>query len=66
MDRGPLLTLDRTQLVNGIANNVHDTAECTLAHRNRDGLASVLGLHAAHKTIRGAHGDGADLVITKV
>ena len=51
--------IDGPELVDGIANDVHHTAQGRTAHRNRDGAALVNGLHAAHHAFGRLHGDAA-------
>ena len=51
MDRPLLCGLDRSGLVNRLTDHVHDTAQGLVADRNRDRLAGVDHLLAAHQPI---------------
>ena len=63
---GHLDTLDRTTLVNGLANNVHDTAECRAADGNLDGGTGVDDLLSTDETLGTVHGNGTNGVLAKV
>ena len=66
MDGGELDALDGTTLVNGLANDVHDTAEGRGADGDTDGSTSVNDLLATDETLGTVHGNGPDRVLTKV
>ena len=66
MDGAELDTLDGTTLVNGLANDVHDTAEGRGADRDTNGGTSVDDLLATDETLGTVHGNGADRILTKV
>lgn len=66
MNRAKLDTLDRTTLVNGLANDVHDTAESSLADGDHDGGAGVDDLGTTNETLGTVHGNGTDGVLTQV
>ena len=66
VDGRELDTLDRTTLVNGLANDVHDTAEGGGTNGNHDGVTSVDDLGAANETLGTVHGNGTDRVLTKM
>lgn len=51
VDRSKLGSLDGATLVNGVASDVHDTAERTRADGNHNGVASVNDLLAADETL---------------
>ena len=59
VDRPLLGGLDRASLVDRLADHVHDAAQGLVADRNRDRLAGVDHLLAAHQAFGGIHGDGA-------
>ncbi len=46
-------------VIHGLAENIEHTAQRLLADRNGNGLAQIVGLHAADQTVGGLHGDGA-------
>jgi peptide chain release factor 1 len=66
VDRVALAGLDLRPAVDGLAEQVEEPAQALLAHRHRDRLAGVHGLHAAHQPLGRAHGDAADLVVADV
>ena len=66
MNGRELDALDGTTLVNGLTNDVHDTAKRALADRDLDGCASVDDLLATDETLGTVHGNGADRVLTQV
>ena len=66
VDREELDALDGTTLVNGLANDVHDTAEGRGADGDTDGGTGVNDLLATDETLGTVHGNGADRVLTKV
>jgi hypothetical protein len=59
-------TLDRATLINGLANNVHNTAESSSSDGNLDGSTSVDDLLATNETLCTVHGNGTDSVLTQV
>ena len=66
VDGGHLDTLDGASLVNGLANNVHDTAEGCGADRDLDGGTRVDDLLATDETLGTVHSNGTDRVLTEV
>ena len=66
MDGVVFFRIDRAHFVHRATDDVEDAAHGSLAHRNHDGLAGIHHLHAAHKTFRGVHGDGAHDAVPKV
>ena len=66
MDREELDALDGTTLVNGLANDVHDTAEGGGTDGDTDGGAGVDNLLATDETLGTVHSDGADRVLAEV
>ena len=66
VDGGELDALDGTTLVNGLANDVHDTAEGRGADGDTNGSTSVNDLLATDETLGTVHGNGPDRVLTKV
>ena len=59
MNRHSLVEGNRTEIVHGIADDVHHAAERAAADGNGDGAALVDGFHAAHHAFGGFHGDAA-------
>ncbi len=66
VDRGELGRADGAALVNGLTDDVHDAAERFRADRHLDLGAGVGHFGAAHQTLGGVHGDGADHILAKV
>ena len=66
MDRSSDVALDRALLVDGLTDDVQDTAEGAGADGNHDRSAGVLHLLASDETLGGLHTDGADGVLTQV
>jgi hypothetical protein len=66
VDGKALDTVDGPTLVNGLANDVHDAAEGSLADGDEDGRARVDDLLAPDETLRTVHGNGADGVLAEV
>ena len=58
--------VDRTALVDRLAEDVEDAAEGLASDRNRDRRAGVDGLHAADHAVGRLHGDAAHLVLADV
>lgn len=59
-------TLDRSPLVNGLANDVDDTTEAAGADVNLNGSTGVEDLLATDETLGTVHGNGTDRVLTQV
>ena len=66
VDGRKLDALDGTTLVNGLANDVHDTAEGGSTDGDTDGGTGVNDLLATDETLGTVHGNGTDRVLTKV
>jgi peptide chain release factor 1 len=66
VDGGKLDTLDWATLVDGLTNDVHDTAKSGGTDRDHDGVAGVNDLGTADKTFCTVHGNGADRVLTEM
>ena len=66
VDRAELDALNRTPLVNGLANDIHDTAQSTLSDRNPNGSTSVDDLLSADETLGTVHSNGSDRVLAKM
>ncbi len=66
MDREALLGLDRSHLVDGLADDVEHAAQYLRPDRHRDGLAQVLGLHSAHHAVGRFHGDRTHAALAQV
>ena len=58
--------VDRPELVDGLAEDVHHAAQRRAAHRNGDWLARVVSFHAAHHAFGWLHGDGAHAAFAEV
>ena len=59
-----LLGADRTPLVDGLSDDIHDPAQGLGAHGDPDGGAGVQDLLAADQTLGTVHGDGTHSVLT--
>ena len=66
MDRAPSLHLDRPGFIDGLADDVHDAPERALADRDRNRLAGVRHLLAAHEALGNVHGDAAHRVLAEL
>ena len=66
VDAVALCALGGGHAVDGLADDVEQTAVDVLAHRHRDGTAQRLHLHAALQTVGRVHGDAAHGVLTDV
>ena len=66
MDRPLLRGLDRASLVNRLADHVHDAAQGLVADGNRDRLAGIDHLLAAHQALGRIHGDGAHRALAEM
>ena len=66
MDRAASLHVDRPGFIDGFADHVHDAPERALADRDRDRLAGVGDLLAAHQALRNVHGDAAHRVLAEL
>jgi len=66
MDRHASNTLDRTALVYGLANDVHDTAESITANGDLNGGPGVHDFLATNETFGTIHSNGTDRVLAKM
>ena len=66
MDRPLLGGLDRASLVHRLADHVHDAAQGLVADGNRDRLAGIDHLLAAHQALGRIHGDGAHRALAEM
>jgi hypothetical protein len=66
VDRSEGLGLDWTLLIDGLTDNVKDTAERGGAYGNHDRVSSVLAFLSADKTFSGFHGNGTNSVLTEM
>ena len=66
MDGAASLHVDRPGFIDGFADHVHDAPERALADRDRDRLAGVGDLLAAHQALRNVHGDAAHRVLAEL
>lgn len=63
---GALVGVDWTTLIDGLTNDVDDTAESLSTDGNTNGRASVDDLLATNQTLCSVHGDGTHGVLTQV
>jgi hypothetical protein len=66
MDGGGLLGVDGATLVDGLTDNVDDTAQALGADGDGDGGTSVLNGLATDQTLSSVHGNGTDGVLSQV
>ena len=66
MDCAARFHRDRTGLIDGVADHVHDAPERALADRNRDRAARVDDFLAANQTFGRVHRDAAHVVLAEV
>jgi len=66
MNRHSLLVLDRTKLIDGLANHIHHAPQRAVAHGYGDRAACVDGLHAAHHAFGGFHRNTAHAAFAQV
>ena len=66
MDRAASLHVYRPGFIDGFADHVHDAPERALANRDRDRLAGVGDLLAAHEALRNVHGNTAHRVLAQM
>jgi hypothetical protein len=66
VDGARLLGLDRTLLVDRLADHVEDAPQRRVAHRHLDRRAGVGDRLAAHEALGRVHGDGAHCVLAQV
>ena len=66
VDRVGLRRRDRTLLVDGLPDDVHDAAEHRFAYRHLDAVAGVGDVHAADEPFADVHRDGADGILAEV
>src|SRR5829696_4954240 len=57
---------DRTGLVDRLADDIEDAAECLRADRDGDGAAHILHRCATTETVGGTHGDSAHRIVAEV
>ena len=61
-----LVGVDGSHLVDGLTNDVDDTAESTSANGHHNGSASVNDTLASDETLSGIEGNGAHVVTTQM
>ena len=66
MDGQEALSVDGATLVNGLTNDIDDSAEGAGADGNLNGVTSVDDWLAADETLSGVESDGAHVVATQV
>jgi hypothetical protein len=64
VDGGEFVGVDRAALIDGLTNDVDDSAQSLGSHGNTDGIARVVDFLAANETLGTVHGNGADGVLT--
>ena len=66
VNRHSLIAGDRTEVVDGLADDVHHATQRAAADGNRDGSAEIDGVHAAHHAVGRLHGDAAHAAFAEV
>ena len=66
MDGQVLGGLDGALLVDGLTNDVHDSAEGGGSNGHHDGVAGVVDLLTSDETLGGVQSDGSHVVATQV
>src|SRR5690606_8252254 len=66
LDAPQLVVLNRTGFVDGLAQDVHDTAQGAGTNRYLDGLASVVDVKATLEAFGRTHGDGTDNAVAQL
>lgn len=59
-------SVDGTSLVNGLSNNVDDSAKSTGAHGHHDGTIGISDFLASNQTLSGVQGDRPYVVSTQM
>lgn len=66
MNGAELDTLDGTTFVNGLSNDIHDSAQCRGTDRDLNGRARVNDFLTTDKTFCTVHGNSTDGVLSEV
>jgi len=66
MDGEELGSLDRALLIDGLANDIHNSTQGLGANGHHDWVASVSDLLASDETFSGVEGDSSDVVATEM
>ena len=66
MDGESLVSADGAALIDGLTNDVDDSAECLWADGHTDRVASVLDGLSTHETLCGVESDSSHVVSTQV
>lgn len=66
MDGAVLICDNRTSLIDGLSNNVDDSAKSLRTNWHHDGVSSVADWLATNETFSGVQGDGTYVVTTQV
>mmetsp|Transcript_2155 Transcript_2155/g.4907 ORF Transcript_2155/g.4907 Transcript_2155/m.4907 type:complete len:511 (-) Transcript_2155:15-1547(-) len=66
MDGQDVLGVDRSALVDGLSDDVHDTSQGLATDRDLDRLSRVPHLLASHESLGGIHGNGTDGVLSQM
>src|SRR5690349_3444500 len=65
MDRQGLLDVKASAVVDRVSKKVENSTQSLFAHRNPDGAAGIISIHASVETVGGCHGNAPNDVITK-
>ena len=66
MDGTVLVGVDRTSFVDGLADNINDSAKCLGTDWHHDGMSSVQNCLSSNQTLSGVQSDSAHVVATKM
>ena len=66
MNGMPLLALNRAEIVDRLANHIHDAAQSAMPHRHGNRSALINGFHAANHAFGGFHGDAAGAAFSQM
>ena len=66
MDGSVVLGLDGTSLIDGLTNDVDDSAKSGGTDGDSDGSSSVVDSLSSDKSLGGVHGDGSDGVLSQM
>ena len=66
MDGVPFFVLNRSQLIYGVSDDIHDAAQGPMANRDGNRAALVNRFHPAHHAFGGLHGDAADAAFSEM
>jgi len=66
VDGSVVLSLDGTSLIDGLTNDVDDSAKSGWTDRNSDGSSGVVDNLSSDKSLGGVHSNGSDGVLTQM